>query len=266
MADSNTSSNLEKFANMANDVALRLYQQTSLQQKSSGNVVLSPPALIIGLYQAYLANEHNPDAKKEFEQAIFKQPLSSVQEIIKEYSAVLKNGQSTNTQHPERHYDFTGGSRLFISGKASANSSKMDDVLRKANVASVAQASSVQLSNNGDISQEINKLVCSPTLEEFPASKLSSQLGNLQHSGLLLSGAHFHADWEHMFAKKSKTNYEGRNRGPDVVELPASLEDFHNADGSVSQVVTVHLQVPDATLIHIALVWYRGYSTGDADY
>ena len=46
-----------------------------------------------------------------------------------------------------------------------------------------------------------------------------------------------------MFVKKSQTSYEGRNRGPDVMELPASMEDFHNSDGSVSQVVTVHLQV-----------------------
>ena len=133
MADS--TSKLEKFASVTNDIALRLYRETALHQKSPDNVLLSPPALIISLYQDYLASENDPNVKREFEEAIFRQPLSSVQDIIKEYSNVLKNacGQSTDKDQPERHYDFAGGSRLFLSGKSSMNTVKMEEELKSWN-------------------------------------------------------------------------------------------------------------------------------------
>ena len=235
-----------------NDLALRLYRQLlrtsagSLTGPQHGNLVFSPTSLLISLREAFLASQGK--SREQIQKVLNNIPDESLRAVFHDLGALLQAG---NAKEKGRLYDFFAGTKVLVH-QQTAVQPKYTEELKTIGAGNEDVLGTVQADVKA-IESLINQLAQEATAERIQSFATEEALKMEKDAVLLLSLSHFAADWEAMFLKRSSVKYEGRGR-EEVQALPATLEDFHNADGSTAKVLMVHLQ---AGHFHILIMHYR---------
>lgn len=238
-ADHEPCSTLEDL-NAHNKLACQLYKQLAKSDPNS-NIVFSPPSILLNLYEVYLGSEGK--TKEELEKLLNLDP-SRLQNIIKDIQHILEHGHPLKKKQ-DRHYDLYGSSKVLVGDDIGSVKHGYTEALRKATGENV-----IEKIDRNDVNKAVNSLTAALTGNRISGSlnehvdRHVEKAAREKNSLLLLSTVHFYADWENKFLQKSSNSYEGRNRQA-IKELTSTVENFHNADGNITKVVMVHLQVID---------------------
>jgi serine protease inhibitor len=241
MADNSSSAIQAKDINAVNNWALRLYRQ--MIKDDEGNLLFCPISLLLNLQQARLITEGK--CQEEVNKVI-KIEEDSTALIIDQLGRLLEGGEASKANRP---YDFFAGTKILLNNQHLAlqanclqDLKNLPAALTNKNSKDGAVIEYVERSEMKAIHSLINEVAKEVTLHRIDNITFKDPFSMDNDALLLLSIAHFHSHWEDKFLQRCSVNYEGRNRAC-VRALPATIEDFHNADGTIAKVLMLHLQV-----------------------
>ncbi|XP_055346751.1 leukocyte elastase inhibitor-like [Paramacrobiotus metropolitanus] len=217
-----------------NGTTSRLYKSIIKQHKAE-NLVVCPIAIFNDLHLAYLLSKGQ--TKDELQKAFFgfDQQLDA------------KSGVSTGSKGEGLQANVQQIQRLASTGSGAKNAP-----FQLLTEGMLVVSSHLELSTKNNLVQvdwndkdaarsKINRQLQGKTEKRVAELVKTEHIPGKNNSGLLVSAARFSANWESKFLSKSRTAYAMPSR--DFMDgLPMSMEDFHNADGSVKKVLTVHLE------------------------
>ncbi|XP_055346699.1 leukocyte elastase inhibitor-like isoform X2 [Paramacrobiotus metropolitanus] len=237
-------SNLDDLHHL-NNMAVQLFRNISKHHPANENLVLCPPAIFLNLYEIYLGSRGRTHEELD---AFFEASPASLTALTEDIRNFIDLGHSSRRN---RHYNWHTGSRIMATPQTDFDP-RFTQAIDKVTGRGIGH-----IDSRDELNVSLDRLTAELTEDRLSGADaapraisagekealgaITKAWGKDPDAAFLMSAAHFHADWEAKFMKRASSNYEGRMR-QNVQALTATVEPFHNADGSVVDVIMVHLQ------------------------